>query len=154
MQKAGPGSVAGGGIWGAATDEKKVYTNIANYLHQNFTLKPSTTVTTAGGWVGMDAKNGQILWSTADPRNGTASGPVTIANGIVFAGSTYRDGPIYAMNANTGRILWSYNTGASVYGGFSVSDGCIFGGNGYKVGLGATNPDFTGGNTLFAFCVY
>ncbi|MBA0842079.1 hypothetical protein Goarm_001925, partial [Gossypium armourianum] len=53
----------------------------------------------------MDAKSGEILWSIADPSNSRVSGPVTIANG----------------------------TGATVYGGMSVSNGCIYVGNGYKV---------------------
>ncbi|KAK6256034.1 hypothetical protein SCA6_017339 [Theobroma cacao] len=151
--EAGPGGLVGGGIWGAATDEKRVYTNIANSDGKNFTLKPSTKITTAGGWVAMDAKNGQILWSTADPSNGTASGPVTVANGVLFGCSTYRHGPIYAMNSYTGKILWSYNTGATIYGGLSVSNGCIYIGHGYKVSLGFSNPRFTAGTSLFAFCV-
>ncbi|KAK0584136.1 hypothetical protein LWI29_008173 [Acer saccharum] len=36
---------------GAATDERRIYTNIANSQHKNFTLKPSKTTTIAGGWV-------------------------------------------------------------------------------------------------------
>ncbi|XP_021297719.1 uncharacterized protein LOC110426746 isoform X2 [Herrania umbratica] len=151
--EAGPGGLTGGGTWGAATDETRVYTNIANSDGKNFTLKPSTKNTIAGGWVAMDANSGQILWSTGDPSNGTASGPVTVANGVLFGGSTYGQGPIYAMNANTGKILWSYNTGATVYGGISVSNGCIYVGHGYKVSFGLFNPGFTNGTSLFAFCV-
>ena len=101
----------------------------------------------------MDVRNGQILWSTANPRNVTASGPVTVANGVLFGGSTYRQGPIYAMNANTGKILWSYHTGATIYGGLSVSNGCIYIGHGYKVSVGVINPGFTFGTSLFAFCI-
>ncbi|XP_022741889.1 uncharacterized protein LOC111293407 [Durio zibethinus] len=151
--EAGPGGLAGGGTWGAATDERRVYTNIANSDGENFTLKPSTRNTTTGGWVAMDANSGQILWSTGDPSNGTANGPVTVANGILFGGSTNSQGPIYAMDTNTGKILWSYNTGATVYGGMSVSNGCIYVGHGYSVSLGAFNPNFTAGTSLFAFCV-
>ncbi|XVF16537.1 hypothetical protein REPUB_Repub10bG0040400 [Reevesia pubescens] len=101
----GPGGLTRGGIWGAATDEKRVYTNIANYGDKNFTLKPSTRNTTAGGWVTMDANSGQIIWSTGDPSNGTANGPVTVANGVLFSSSTYKQGPISAMDANGGEIL-------------------------------------------------
>ncbi|KAK6280129.1 hypothetical protein POUND7_020396 [Theobroma cacao] len=151
--EAGPGGLTGGGTWGAATDEKRVYTNIANSDGKNFTLKPSTKNTTAGGWVAMDANSGQILWSTGDPSNGTASGPVTVANGVLFGGSTCRQGPIYAMNAYTGKSLWSYNTGATVYGGSSVRNGYVYVGHGYKVNFGLFNPGFTNGTSLFAFCV-
>ncbi|KAE8689292.1 putative Retrotransposon protein, Ty3-gypsy subclass [Hibiscus syriacus] len=92
--EAGHGGLRGGGTWGAVTDEKRVYTNIANSDGKNFTLKPSTRNITAGGWVAMDANNGQILWSTGDPNNDTASGPVTVANGVLFGGSTYKEGPV------------------------------------------------------------
>ncbi|KAL7140940.1 hypothetical protein ABFS83_08G020600 [Erythranthe nasuta] len=145
--EAGPGGTQGGGTWGAATDNRRVYTNIANTNKQNFTLLPSNNVTNGGGWVSMDAGTGRILWSTAVPHNATTN-PVTIANGVLFAGSTYRTGPVYAINAASGEILWSFDTGGSVYGGFSVSKGCAYVGSGFRV-----NPTFTGGTSLFAFCI-
>ncbi|XAR71218.1 Polyvinyl alcohol dehydrogenase (cytochrome) [Bertholletia excelsa] len=151
--EAGPGGFGGGAMWGAATDGKRVYTNIANSLRLNFTLVPYNKTTTAGGWVAMDANDGRILWSVADPANTTVFGPVTVANGVIFAGSSYREGPVYALNARTGKVLWSYNTGATVYGGASVSDGCVYIGSGYKVSFLAANPAFTPGNSLFAFCL-
>ncbi|CAA2955112.1 Hypothetical predicted protein [Olea europaea subsp. europaea] len=144
--EAGPGGTAGGGTWGAATDKIRVYTNIANSHKKNFTLLPSKKVTTSGGWVAMDPGTGRILWSTALPNNAMTN-PVTVANGVLFAGSTYKTGPVYAINAKNGKILWSYETGASVYGGMSVSEGCIYVGNGYQP------PIFTSGTSLFAFCV-
>lgn len=152
MKEAGPGGLAGGGTWGAATDGKRVYTNIVNSSGKNFTLKPSDAITTAGGWVAMDANTGETLWSTANPSNATSNGPVTIANGVLFAGSTHPTGPMYAMEATSGRILWSHNTGASVYGGASVSSGCIYVGSGYSVNIG-TLLSLTGGTSLFAFCL-
>ncbi|XP_062152132.1 uncharacterized protein LOC133860568, partial [Alnus glutinosa] len=151
--EAGPGGLVGGGTWGAATDNRRVYTNIVNSDSKNFTLKPSEKITTVGGWVAMDAHGGKILWSTANPSNATAAGPVTVANGLLFAGSTNPKGPIYAMDAKTGEILWSYETGATVYGGMSVSDGCVYVGNGYVLGLGVFTPSFTAGTSLFAFCL-
>ncbi|KAL5722667.1 hypothetical protein ACHQM5_006158 [Ranunculus cassubicifolius] len=150
---AGPGGLGGGGIWGAATDEKRVYTNIANSLQINTTLVPSNRTTTAGQWVAMDANNGTVLWSIANPRNTTASGPVTVANGVVFVGSDDPEGAIYAIDARNGEILWSYDTGATVHGGAAVSNGCIFIGHGYSVNLGVYNPNFTSGNRLFCFCI-
>ncbi|GKU97104.1 hypothetical protein SLEP1_g10284 [Rubroshorea leprosula] len=87
----------------------------------------------------MDAGTGQVLWSTTDPASGTASGPVTVANGVLFGGSTNAEGPIYAMDARTGKILCPNNTGATVYGGMSISDGCNYVGNGYKASVGFIN---------------
>ncbi|KAF5190532.1 hypothetical protein FRX31_019881, partial [Thalictrum thalictroides] len=47
------------------------------------------------------------------------------------------EGALFAMDVDTGKILWAYNTGVAIYGGVSVSDGCVYVGNGYKVSLGA-----------------
>lgn len=153
MQLAGPGGLEGGGYWGAATDERRVYTNIANSNRTLFTLQPSNQTTTAGAWVALDANSGEILWSTANPSNETASGPVTLANGVLFAGSVAPNGPVYAMDAKTGKILWSNNTGATVFGGAAVSYGCAYIGSGYSIGLARFHPTWTTGTSLFAFCV-
>ncbi|KAJ6365826.1 hypothetical protein OIU76_030579 [Salix suchowensis] len=149
---AGPGGLEGGGTWGAATDGRTVYTNIVNSNGERFTLAPSNQTTTAGAWVALDANSGQILWSTANPSNEAAQGPVTIVNDVLFAGSVAPNGPIYAMDAKTGNILWSYNTGATVYGGVSAGHGCIYLGNGYSIGLARFHPTWTGGTSLYAFC--
>ncbi|KAL8172359.1 hypothetical protein V2J09_024163, partial [Rumex salicifolius] len=151
--EAGPGGQTGGGTWGSATDGRRYYTNIANSDRKNMTLSPSTAVTTGGAWVAMNASTGKVLWSTPDPNNSTASGPITVANGVVFAGSTNGEGPVYAMDAESGFILWSYKTGATVFGGASVSQGCVYIGNGYKVSYGFLTPSYTTGKTLHAFCV-
>ncbi|XP_020975895.1 uncharacterized protein LOC107635317 [Arachis ipaensis] len=151
--EAGPGGIAGGGYWGAATDTKMVYTNIANSDAKNFTLKPSDKTTTSGGWVAMDASSGTILWSVGNPSNASASGPVSVANDIVFAGSPDWKGSIYAINVKSGEIVWSFETGATVYGGMSISDGCIYLGNGYNVSLGLFFGNHTSGTSLYAFCV-
>ncbi|PON35426.1 hypothetical protein PanWU01x14_336620 [Parasponia andersonii] len=54
---------------------KRVHTNIATSDRRNFKPRPSKLVTTANGWVAMEAKTGKVLWSTADPSNSTALGP-------------------------------------------------------------------------------
>ncbi|XAR71234.1 Polyvinyl alcohol dehydrogenase (cytochrome) [Bertholletia excelsa] len=107
---AGSGGVSGGGTWGAATDEQREYTNIVNSQRKNFTLWPSNKTTNSSGWVAMDSGTGGILWSTADSCNATTNRPMTVANGVVFEGSTHKTGPFYAMNAETGVVLWSYET--------------------------------------------
>ncbi|XAR65164.1 Polyvinyl alcohol dehydrogenase (cytochrome) [Bertholletia excelsa] len=151
---AGPGGLEGGGVWGAATDgTRMVYTNIVNSERVKFTLKPSNKTANFGAWVALDASTGQIKWSTANPSNEGAHGPVTLANGVLFAGSVAPSGPVYAMDASTGKILWSYDTGATVYGGAAVAYGCFYIGHGYKIALAEFHPTWTAGSYLFAFCV-
>ncbi|GAU25988.1 hypothetical protein TSUD_166700 [Trifolium subterraneum] len=153
LKEAGPGGVAGGGTWGAATDTERVYTNIVNSNGKNFTLKPSNKITKTGGWVAMEAKSGKILWSLENPSNATTNGPVSVANGIVFVGSANVNGTVYAINGKNGEILWSHETGSTVYGGISISNGCIYFGNGYTLGLATVIGGLTGGTSLFSFCV-
>ncbi|TYI29773.1 hypothetical protein ES332_A05G341000v1 [Gossypium tomentosum] len=153
LNLAGPGGKEGGGLWGAATDGRRVYTNIANSDRKSFMLTPSNQTTTAGAWVALDANTGEIIWSTANPSNDTAQAPVMVANNVLFTGSVASNGPIYAIDTNTGNILWTYNTGATVYGGISASYGCIYLGNGYTVGLAKFHPTWTPGTSLYAFCI-
>ncbi|KAJ7563936.1 hypothetical protein O6H91_03G131000 [Diphasiastrum complanatum] len=142
---AGPGGYLGGATWGSATDGKRVYTNIANSNHLNFTLVPSNATTIAGGWVAMHASTGKVLWSTASPDGmSPAFGPVTIANNVLFAGLNNSQGTVYAFHAKTGKVLWNASTGAALEGGFSVANGCAFVGSGYT-----TTP----ARLVFAFCL-
>ncbi|CAK9170830.1 unnamed protein product [Ilex paraguariensis] len=116
------------GHWGAATDGKRVYTNIANSNRESFTLAPSTQTTTAG--------------------------PITLANGVLFSGSVAPNGPLYAMDAKTRTILWSFKTGATIYGGVSASYGCIYLGNGYTVAPGTFHPSWTPQTSLYASALH
>ncbi|XP_050225799.1 uncharacterized protein LOC126675234 [Mercurialis annua] len=151
---AGPGSLEGGGLWGAATDSRTVYTNIVNGFRETFILAPSNQTTTAGAWVALEANSGQILWSTENPSNETAHGPVTVVNDLLFAGSVAPNGPLYAMETRTGKIIWSYNSGATIYGGVSAAYGCIYFGNGFTVGLAKRfHPTWTAGTSLYALCL-
>ncbi|KAK3421932.1 hypothetical protein EUGRSUZ_G02524 [Eucalyptus grandis] len=143
---AGPGSIEGGGTWGTTTDGKR------STLKENFTLAPSTRMTTAGAWVALDVRSREILWSTANPSNETAPTLVSVASGVVFAGSVALEGP--CMQWTPRRAMWSYNSGATVYGGISISYGCIYHGNGYKLGAVAQlHPTWIGGTDLYALCV-
>lgn len=102
----------------------------------------------------LDANTGQILWTTADPSNDTPLGPVSLTRGVMFAGSVSPKGPLYALDSRTGSVLWSYETGATIYGGVSASYGCIYVGHGYTVGLAKFHPDWTPGSYVFAFCMF
>lgn len=117
-----------------------------------FQLAPSNQTTTAGAWVALDADTGDILWSTANPSNDFAAGPVTLTRGVLFAGSVAPNGPFYAMDARNGTILWTYNTGGTIYGGASAGYRCVYVGNGYT--LGPVNlPTWTPGTAVHAFCI-
>ncbi|CAM6097146.1 unnamed protein product [Calypogeia fissa] len=131
---AGPGGAGGGASWGMTTDGERVYTSIINTDFKNFTLVPSSTVITWGGWVAMNASTGAVLWSTGNPAKLGTHPPVAYANGVLFGGSVGNgssptgtpSGQIVALDPLTGEILWEYTTQGGLAGGVSIWDGCIF----------------------------
>ena len=125
----GPGSFFGGILWGSSVDGKRIYIAEANYLRGTITL-PDGTTTNGSTWAALDPRTGKVLWETRDPSGGVAIGPVSSANGVVYAGST--SGYMYALNASSGKILWSYKGTYSVNNGPSVVNGTVYWGNGYK----------------------
>jgi polyvinyl alcohol dehydrogenase (cytochrome) len=145
----GPGGRLGGIEWGTATDGQRVYVAISNTSAKPYTLVPSGQTIKAGSWSALDAATGQILWQTADPLGAFDPGPVTVANGVAYAGSMDKLGHVYALDAATGTILWSFATGGGVNGGPAVVDGVVYWGSGYskwsEYGVGSGN------HQLYAF---
>jgi polyvinyl alcohol dehydrogenase (cytochrome) len=141
----GTGNTLGGIEWGTATDGQRIYVAIANAGHAPYTLVPSGQHITWGAWSALDVATGKILWQTADPTVGALDeGSVSVANGVMYAGSYA--GQMYALDAETGNILWSFESGGSVLDGPSIVNGTVYWGSGYrKIAPGIGN------NKVFAF---
>ena len=141
----GPGSTLGGIEWGTATDGERVYAAITNNLHGTYRLEPSGQNITWGSWSALNAHNGRIMWQTADPTEGAVDmGAVSVANGVVYAGSY--SGMMVALDADTGTILWTFQSGGSVLDGPAIADGVVYWGSGYAhIKPGKPN------NAVFAF---
>jgi polyvinyl alcohol dehydrogenase (cytochrome) len=58
------------------------------------------------------------------------------------------DANMFALDAATGKILWSYPAGGSVIAGAAIANGTVYWGAGYSH-LGV--PGFTGSNKFYAF---
>jgi polyvinyl alcohol dehydrogenase (cytochrome) len=154
---AGPGSSLGGMEWGSATDGERIYYAIANlnFVAYGLTNPPPGTPSTsiAGSWGAIDPATGAILWQTADPNTAMDTGPVSVANGVVyvgsmagFPGSTLGKATMFALDARTGEQLWSFVSGGSVNAGPAIVDGQLFWGSGFaNYGLGDSN------SKLFSF---
>ncbi len=82
----------------------------------------------------FDAATGDLVWSftTATSGYNMPSSPAVV-NGIVYFGAGYADDNIYALNANTGALLWSYYTGSPMTSSPVVSNGVVY--------IGVTNTD-------------
>ena len=143
----GPGGGGGGILWGSATDGTNVYAAEADTDGTAYKVGGSGSsageTITGGSWAALDAATGTMLWQTPDPQGAHDSGFVTVANGVVYAGSSIATGDnMYALDASTGAILWSFASGGSVRSGPSVVGGMVYWGSGYQGGLN---------NKLYAF---
>ena len=140
-----PGGVTGGLQWGSATDGQRLFVAAANAGPalagagagaEIWTLKDGST-TRAGGWASLDAKTGSVLWTTKDPLGSRAEAAVSGANGVIFGCNLdYVRGTMYALDAKTGKPLWSFDSGGPCNAGPSIADGMVFWGTGTFAGSG------------------
>lgn len=168
----GPGGLQGGSEWGSATDGERIYVAISNSDLSTWTLQGKGAfagfVVKQGFWSALDAATGEIIWQTPEERRADLplrgpKGPVTVANGVVYGGTTTKgkDLPdMYALDAATGDILWRFSTGGTVNSGAAVYQGVVYWGSvasskegegDSTYGTGKTHPE--AGSSLFAFCV-
>ncbi len=143
----GPGSALGGMEWGSASDGKRIYVAVANFYGIPWGGG------SAGFFAALDPATGSILWKAADPNGAIDLGPLSVANGVVFApsmGGTPTDPNMLALDAATGNTLWSFAAGSSVIAGATVNDREVYWGSGYShLGI----PGMTKGHTFYAFAL-
>jgi polyvinyl alcohol dehydrogenase (cytochrome) len=150
VNQAGPGSTLGGIEWGPATDGERIYVAQENFNGIPYAIPGGGTIT-AGSWAALDPATGNTLWQVADDSHnafggGNALGPVTVANGVVYAPSM--SGKVRALDASTGATLWSRQLPGAAVSGAVVANGVVYWGNGYThLGL----PGWAGNNKLYAF---
>jgi polyvinyl alcohol dehydrogenase (cytochrome) len=143
----GPGSTLGGIEWGTATDGKRIYAAETNYNRTAYAIPGGHTIN-YGSWAALDAATGQVVWQTPDPKGGIDLGPTVVANGVVYAGSL--TGDMYALDANNGKVLWSYHGEGASNASPAVVDGTVYWGNGYNhLGI----PEGSESHTFYAFSV-
>ena len=137
-----PGGVAGGLMWGSAFDGDHIYTSSANSERKPWVLADGSS-TNSGIWSALDPLTGEIIWQTANPTPfAQAGGAVSSANGVVYACSQDDVGYMYAMDADTGEILWSFASGGACNAGAAVVNGMVYWGSGYDSFGGTGNDKF------------
>lgn len=146
-----------GGVWGATTDGERAYFAVAD----QFTPSP-------GGLHGVDIATGERVWyvqpheplCNAGPGCSSAqSAALTSIPGVVFSGSA--DGGVRAYAAETGDVIWTYDTnrpfdtvnGVEATGGSIDGPGPIVAGGMLYVTAGNAGFVGTSGNVLLAFAV-
>ena len=147
----GPGTSLGGLEWGSAYDGQRIYAAEADPFGIPYTTSGGQSIS-GGSWAALDPQTGKVDWQTPTPGSNGALGPVSEAGGLVYAASmdpNPSDPDMFALDASTGKILWSFAAGSSVIAGPSIVDGTVYWGTGYAH-LGPGLP-FTGNNKLYAF---
>ena len=138
----GPGSDPGGIQWGTASDGRRIYAAIGHNMGEPYTL-PSGDVITGGSWAALDPATGRIIWQTPDPQGAADLAALTVANGVLYAGSMAHVGDqFYALDTSTGDILWSFEAGGSIVAGPAVVRGSVYWGSGYARTGGVGNDKF------------
>ena len=83
------------------------------------------------------------MWQTADPQGAADLGALTVANGVLYAGSMAHTGDqMYALDTSNGDILWKFPAGGSVVAGPAIVDGTAYWGSGYARTGGVGNNQF------------
>ncbi len=156
----GPGGHLGGIHWGTAVDSNGVYVGVNDETGTAYTMGGSGPQagkkTSVGSWAALDpaggsgdagvSNKGKILWQIANPsmtaplEGASVNGPLAVYNGVVFAGSMDAMGMMYALDASSGKVLWQYASGATVYSGPAIANGVVYWGVGYpstRLGFGS-----------------
>ncbi|GBB84842.1 hypothetical protein RclHR1_11400006 [Rhizophagus clarus] len=131
----GPGGVAGGSMFGSATDGIRYFVSQSNSGKKAYEFtkpSPKSQPATFGGAISaIDISTGGILWQTANPTQAGGLAPVSYSNGVVWYGSNDNDGHLYALDAENGNILLDFVTGGTVGCGPSIVNGIVYAGSGY-----------------------
>jgi outer membrane protein assembly factor BamB len=101
----------------------------------------------------LDTENGTVKWSRQLDGEYSVSSPA-VADGKVYFG--FDNGYVYALDAFTGDLVWSYKTGGAVESSPAISDGLLFvgsnDGNLYAIGTPVI-PEFPSWMPMLALLV-
>jgi polyvinyl alcohol dehydrogenase (cytochrome) len=146
----GPGAALGGIEWGTAYDGKRIYVPLSNSYHLPYTLAGGAAAA-SGSWAALDPATGKFDWQVPTPDGAAlAIGPASEANGVVYVGDTAAGGDknMFALDASSGKVLWSYAASGSVWSGPAIANGTLYWGSGYSL---VGPPGVSGNNTFYAF---
>ncbi len=147
QRRVGPGGLGGGIQWGTATDGSRIYAADANSDSKANKLPNGTTITT-GSFAALDVNTGAMTWQLATPNGAQPHSFVSTANGVVYVGTDLpaSGANMYALDAGSGKVLWSYAAGGRVRGGASIVGSTVYWGGGstlraFALPASAARPD-------------
>ena len=108
---------------------------------------------TGGNFNALNSTTGDTLWTY--PVSSLYSSPA-VANGIVYFGANYPNNAVYALDANSGTLIWTYVTGNEVESAPTLVNGVVYigsdDGNLYALNAntGAKLWSYTTGGSIFS----
>jgi polyvinyl alcohol dehydrogenase (cytochrome) len=152
----GPGTELGGIEWGTAYDGSRIYVPEADPPIQappiEYKLAGGEGVA-GGSWAALNPNTGAFDWQVPTPGGASALGPPSAADGVVFVGGmASTEANMFALEAATGRQLWSYRAEGSVNAGPAIVGGVVYWGSGYAR-FGSAEPTWTTSHKLYAFSI-
>jgi outer membrane protein assembly factor BamB len=97
---------------------------VDHIVYMAFLNKPPCNATRSGldgQVVALDAETGKVRWKVKMAP--TESSPVVVG-GLVYVGDW--SGKLYALNARSGRVVWTYQTGDKVKDGVAYAGGRVY----------------------------
>ena len=97
---------------------------VGHIVYMAFLNKPPCNATRSGldgEVVALDAETGKVRWKVRMAP--TESSPL-VAGGLVYVGDW--SGKVYALNAKSGRVVWTYQTGDKVKDGVAYGGGRVY----------------------------
>jgi outer membrane protein assembly factor BamB len=92
------------------------------------TVEPVDRLTEgSGALVALDAVSGEERWRVTDVDGEAVAVPVAVADGVAYAGG--KEGSLWALDASTGEVTWTTDTGAEVTSAPAVAGGLVIVGN-------------------------
>lgn len=96
------------------------------------------------GYYAFNSSTGQQIWFFTSPYSarqytGYVYSSPAVADGVVYFGSS--DNYLFALDAFTGQMVWSYKTGDFLFASPAIADGCVYIGSydGYLYAFGDKN---------------
>ncbi|WP_293746820.1 PQQ-binding-like beta-propeller repeat protein [uncultured Paraglaciecola sp.] len=163
QQRVGSGGTMGGVHWGMSSDNHKVYVGVSDLPTNN----PYIVGEPRPGLHSLDLLSGKFVWRTALPNVCPKerkflcfpgiSAAVSSSADLVYAGSL--DGMFRIFSADTGEILWQYDTklavnsinGVKGFGGAIEADGPVIANGNIYLSSGYDKWGEIPGNLLMVF---
>eukprot|EP01090_Pellita_catalonica_P022836 TRINITY_DN9029_c0_g1_i3.p1 TRINITY_DN9029_c0_g1~~TRINITY_DN9029_c0_g1_i3.p1 ORF type:complete len:472 (-),score=61.15 TRINITY_DN9029_c0_g1_i3:78-1493(-) len=123
-------------LWGSAFDQKRIYVLNANPRAEAYVMLNGNS-TSHSIRVALDPNTGAVVWESPAtvPRS---FGAVSTANGVVY--TCEKGGLLEALDAATGKSLWTYATGDECKAGPSIVDGAVYWATSHSLHAFSINP--------------